>query len=306
MEYDLVIIGAGPAGLSAALTAAYLRLKTVVLEAVAAGGLLAHNYPWKEVDGYLGFYGLHGKELSAKLVEHVRKEGVEVVEAAMVQELKPGTMLEVRTDNKTYKAKAVILAVGCMGCYRRLGVPGEYDDGVYYYLKDPKEHKGKKILVVGGGDTAVETAFNLDKVGVKVTIIHRKEEFRANEKNQGNLRKSKAIIMFNTEVKEIIGKGKVEKVRLYNNKKLEETTVPFDEVFVCIGTVPNSEFLGKLGAKTDENCNLVIDTDLRTNVKGMFAAGDVTGRLKRISWAVGEGSKAAFSAFKYIKNPYWK
>lgn len=306
MEYDFVIVGAGPAGLSAGLTAAYLKLKTVVLEAVAAGGLLAHNYPWKKVDGYLGFYGFNGKDLALKLADHAKKEGVEVKEGIIVQEIKSGNNFEVITDKGSFKARAVILAVGCMGCYRKLGVSGEQKDGVFYCLKDPKEHKGKKVLVVGGGDSAVETAINLDQGGAKVTIIHRKEEFRANEKNQEGIKNSKATIMFNTEMKEVMGKTKVEKAKIINNKNQEETVIPVDEIFVFIGTIPNSEFLGKVGVKVDENCNIVVDQDLRTNIKGMFAAGDATGRLKRISWAVGEGSRAAFSAFKFIKNPYWK
>ena len=160
-EYELIVVGSGPGGLSAALTGACYKLKTLVLESASAGGALMNNYPWKIVDNHLGFKDLNGMECAEILVRHVRDEGVEIKENEAVEDIKrvdDGIMVET-TKNK-YSAKAVVLAIG-LGTPFKLGIPGENMDGVIYSLPDPGKYNGKRVLVVGGGDTAVECAMAL-------------------------------------------------------------------------------------------------------------------------------------------------
>ncbi|MFN3527942.1 MAG: NAD(P)/FAD-dependent oxidoreductase, partial [Candidatus Altarchaeaceae archaeon] len=273
LDYDLIIVGGGPSGLSAALTGACYKLKTLVIDAASAGGAPMNNYPWKIVDNTLGFRNMTGKQLAEIFVNHVKEEGVEIRENESVENIirdEKNNKIIVETNKNRYTATAVIIAIGVLGKPRKLGVPGEDLKGVNYTLKDPNLYKDKKVLVVGGGDTAVEWAVGLDKAGANTTIVHRRDTFRANEKNQKDIKESRVRILFNTEVKEILGKEKVEKVVLINNKTNETTTENFDEIFLALGNVPQSDFLEKIGVKTDENKKkILVDNEMRTNIKGV-------------------------------------
>jgi len=305
--YDVIIVGAGPAGLSAALTACYLKLKHLVLEAGESGGALTHLYPWKEVDSFLGFYNMTGKEVAEKMVEHVKKEGSLIKEGEEVISITKNEKdhtFNVKTEKDIYKTKTVLFAGGTSGTPRRLEIPGEHNPCVHYCVREYEKYKGKKVLVVGGGDAALETALFLDKVGANVTLIHRKEEFRATLKNQEEIKKSKVNVILNTELKEIFGKENIEKVKLVNNKTNEEQFMHFDYVIICIGSVFSFDSIKDLGVKI-EGEKIIVDDEMKTNVEGFYAAGDVTGRLKRIPEAIGEGHLAIYSIFKYLKKPYW-
>lgn len=307
MVYDLIIVGGGPAGLSAVLTACYLKLKHLIIEACRAGGLLARNYPWKEVDSLIGFFEKSGKEVANFMVSHVKREGAKIKEGELVEEIKRDKAKKifiVKTDKGVYKAKTILLTTGTMGVPRKLGIPGEDNTNVYYSIIDPKHHKGKKVLVVGGGDTALEGANTLSKAGAKIWLAHRRDKFRAMEKNQEELEKSKAKILFNTELKKIFGVRKIRKVTLLNNKTNKESSLDVDEVFIFIGSVFDVELFKGLGIRMKGD-KVRVDDEMRTNVEGVFAAGDVTGRLKRIPEAIGEGHLAVYSIYKYIKHPYW-
>ncbi|MCK5342297.1 MAG: NAD(P)/FAD-dependent oxidoreductase, partial [Candidatus Heimdallarchaeota archaeon] len=184
MDYELIIVGGGPAGLSAALTAAYFKLKTVIIESASAGGALINQYPWKKVDNYLGFFNLTGAEVAKEMVDHVKTEGVEIKENEMITDRLNGddSQITVRTTKGEYKCNALILAIG-LGVPRKLDVPGVTLDGVIYSLPEPEKYKGKNALVIGGGDTAVELAMALSSSGADTTIIHRRDVFRASEEN---------------------------------------------------------------------------------------------------------------------------
>jgi len=309
MDYELIIVGGGPAGLSAALTAACYKLKTLVIDAASAGGAPMNNYPWKIVDNTLGFKDKTGKEVATTFVEHVKSEGVEIKENESVENIIRNEELDeiiVETNKNKYTCKAVIIAIGVLGKPRKLGVPGENLEGVNYTLTDPDLYKDKNVLVVGGGDTAVEWAVALDKSGAKTTIMHRRDVFRANEKNQNDIKKSNVKILWNTEIKEILGEKKVNGVVLINNKTNETITENFDEIFLALGNIPHTEFIEKIKVKTDERkLKILVDENMRTNIKGVFAAGDITQKWLKIPEAIGEGGYAAICAYKYIKNPYW-
>lgn len=305
MDYELIIVGAGPAGLSAALNASYYRVNTLVLESGSAGGQPMSVYRWKTVDNYLGFYGLSGRQVAEKMLSHVKSEGAEIRENEVVLSFRRNDSgLIVKTSKAEYSSKALILATG-LGTPRRLGVEGENLDGVMYSLKGVALYAGKNVLVVGGGDSAVEHVIALKKYNARTVIAHRQDAFRATDKNVEELLKSGAGILFNTEVRGIYGDGKVEGVELWNNKSDVVSSRAFDVVLLCLGMQSNIEFFKNSGINLDEKNNVVVDVSLRTNIEGVFAAGDVTGRWLRIPQAIGEGGYTAFNAFKYIKKPYW-
>ena len=303
-DYELIIVGSGPAGLSAGLTASYFKLKTLILESGFAGGALTNQYPWKVVDNCLGFRDMKGAQVAESMVGHIRAEGVEIRENETVTDIKPGEeSITITTGKSEYSTKSVILTLG-LGVPRKIGIPGENLDGVIYSLPKPENYSGKKALVAGGGDSAVESAMALQKAGAETTIIHRKDVFRASEENTRKINESGVTIKFNTEAKEILGNGKVESAELTNNQSNAEETGEFDIVLVSIGTVPNKEFLEKIGIELGEK-GVKVDELFRTNIQGIFAAGDVVGTWKRIPKAIGEGGFAGINAFKYVKKPYW-
>lgn len=303
MIYDLIIVGGGPAGLSAALTACYLRLKHIVLEADQAGGVLIRTYPWKEVDSFIGFYELSGQEVAERMVNHVKREGAVIKEGEKVTEIKNNgkkRVFTVKTGKGKYETKTVLFASGTSGTPRKLGIPGENNPNVHYSVADPDEYKGKNVLIVGGGDTALECALVLGRSEAKVYLAHRRDQFRAMEKTQEEVKHSKIKILFNTELREISGK----KAKIINNKTKQESTLDADNVIICIGSVFSLDFLKPIGVKIQEE-KIPVDEGMKTNIEGFYAAGDITGRLKRIPEAIGEGHLAVYSIFKYLKKPYW-
>ncbi|MEE9323248.1 MAG: NAD(P)/FAD-dependent oxidoreductase, partial [Candidatus Aenigmarchaeota archaeon] len=204
MVHDLIIVGGGPAGLSAALTSSYLKLNHVVLETTMPGGALMHNYPSKKVDSFLGLKDLTGKEVAERMMDHVKAEGSGIRYNEEVKEIKKRkNIFEVRTNRGVHESKSVLIAIGTCGCPRKLGIPGEDFENVHYSMKDPNDFKGKTCFVLGGGDSAVETAVMLDKVCKKVYLAHRKNKFRAMEENQREIEKSNCEILWNTELKKI-------------------------------------------------------------------------------------------------------
>lgn len=308
MSYDLIIMGAGPAGLSAALTACYLKVKHVVLEATVAGGALIQKYPAKRVDSCLGFRGLTGKEIAQRWVEHVKLEGSTILENEEVKGLKrdeQNRIFTVRTGKNEYNGKTVLICIGIIGCPRKLSIPGEDAcECVDYCLVDPRDYNDREVLVIGGGDSALEVAIMLDEVCRKVYIAHRKDKFRATEKNQERLEKSKVDILWNTELTEISGVENIENVCLVNNKTNEESCLKVDNILIFCGSVLNVDFLRNLGLDCEKN-RIKIKDDMSTEIGGLYAAGDITGTLRRIPEAIAQGHRAVYSIYKFLKKPYW-
>ncbi|MEM3593324.1 MAG: FAD-dependent oxidoreductase [Candidatus Jordarchaeaceae archaeon] len=312
MQYDVIIIGAGPAGLSAAAFAARRKLRTLVLEAESsAGGKPANVYGNKLVDDFIGFpEGVKGKEVGEALLRQAKKFGAEIKCNSKV------TKVSIENNNKlvetesgeTYKAKAIIIATGSHTKSHAGGIEGEAkfrNKGVSYELTNFSDMKNKKVLVAGGGETAIETALSLKGVAKEVHLLHRRDSFRADEVLVEQLNRSGVNILYNSEVIKIQGNETVKKVVIKNNKTGEETEMSVDHVIFCFGTVPACEMLEGLQIETNQNGSIKVDCDQKTSIEGIFAAGDVTGSAMRISTSIGDGVKAALNAYKYIRQPYW-
>jgi thioredoxin reductase (NADPH) len=307
-SWDLIIIGAGAAGLAAGIYGARSGLKTLILEEKMAGGTTAEA---PLVENYLGFQSISGMELSQNMVIHCRSAGVEIreFESVVGLELKDEKKT-VRTSKAVYEAKAVIIASGSH--YREIGVPGEKEflgRGVSYCgICDGPLFKGKRVLVVGGGNSAVITALYLADLVSEVKIVHRRDVFRAEEALvKALMAKNNVEILWSNEVKEIKGEKLVNKVLLSNTKTGETKELPVDGVFVQVGETPNSLLAKEAGVEVDEDGYIRIDILQRTNILGVYAAGDVTNHpVKQVGTAVGQGITAALEAYGFIKHPYYK
>ncbi|MFB0502158.1 MAG: thioredoxin-disulfide reductase [Candidatus Bathyarchaeia archaeon] len=306
-HWDLIVVGAGPAGLTAGLYGARSGLKTLVLEEKTSGGAAAET---PLVENYPGFYeGISGRELVEKMTEHCRKVGAKVNELEKVVGLDlKGQKKVVKTDRSAYTASAVIIASGCH--YRSLGVSGEEEfrgRGVSYCaVCDGAFFKGGKVLVVGGGNSAAVSAIFLANLASDVKLAHRRAQLRAEGALVKDLQAQKVKVLWNTELKEIKGDVKVRSVILTNNKTGETKETDVDGVFVQVGEVPNSQFAKEAGVEVNRGGYIVVDERQGTNINGVYAAGDVTtGPVKQIGTAVGQAIVAATEAFGYIKRPYY-
>lgn len=299
--YDLIIIGAGPAGLSAAIYASRARLNAIVIEQnYVNGGQIIDTY---EIDNYPGLPGLSGMDLAMKMAEHAEKLGVETVNA-FVQSLDlEGTVKKVITDEGTYEAKAVIIASGAT--HSKLGAQGENlyaGMGVSYCATcDGAFYRGKDVLVVGGGDVAVEDAIFLARGCNKVYVVHRRDELRAAKVLQESLLSLPNVEMvWNSNLKSITGGMKVENATVVNKFDQSERTIPVSGVFIAVGITPRSEF-ARNHVSMDEKGYIVADETGATSVPGVFAAGDVrTKQLRQVVTAVADGANAVTSVEKYL------
>ncbi|MCZ2809742.1 MAG: FAD-dependent oxidoreductase [Candidatus Bathyarchaeota archaeon] len=305
-HWDLIVMGAGPAGLTAGLYGARSGLETLVLEEKIPGGAVLDT---PLVENYPGFVSISGRALADKMAEHCKKAGAKISELEKVVELGvKGEKKVVKTNRTLYTASAVIIASGSH--YRTLGVSGETEfrgRGVSYCtLCDGAFFKGGNVLVVGGGNSAVVSARYLTNIASHVRLSHRRDQLRAEEIIVKDLITKGVEIMWNTELKEIKGDTKVRGVILVNNKTGETMEIDVDGVFVQIGEAPNSQTAKEAGIEVDELGYIIMDNRQRTNIGGVYAAGDVTtGSVKQIGTAVGEAIIAANEAFSYIKRPYY-
>lgn len=298
--YDLIIIGGGPAGLTAGIYAQRAKLKTVLLEKEMIGGQIAVS---DIIENYPGFPSISGSGLMEKFEEHARGLGLEIklTDVLIVQNNGKGKI--VKTSDGDFTSRAVIVATGAKP--RRLGVPGEKEftgKGVSYCATcDGPFFKGKPVLVVGGGDTAVKEAVYLSRIASKVYLAHRRDQFRAEKIIQEKAFSAKNIEMLLSHVlREIKGKTGVEKAIVQNLKDNATKEIVVEGVFVFVGINPTTDFVD---VEKDEYGFIKTDRDMKTSVRGIFAAGDcrIT-PLKQVSTAVGDGAIAAFTAEKYIED----
>ncbi|TCT18777.1 thioredoxin reductase (NADPH) [Melghiribacillus thermohalophilus] len=301
--YDVIIAGAGPAGMTAAVYTSRANLDTLMIERGVPGGQMANT---EDVENYPGYESILGPDLSNKMFEHAKKFGAEYA-FGDIKEVKDGKEYKtVIAGDKEYKARSVIIATGAQ--YKKLGVPGEEELGgrgvSYCAVCDGAFFKDKKLIVVGGGDSAVEEGVYLTRFASKVTIVHRRDQLRAQKiLQQRAFDNEKIDFIWDTVVKSINEKdGKVGSVTLYNKKTEEEYEKEADGVFIYIGMVPLSEPFQSLGI-TNENGYIETNEKMETKVPGIFAAGDIREKeLRQIVTATGDGSIAAQSAQHYVEN----
>jgi len=313
MVYDLIVVGGGPAGLTAGVYARSRNLSTLILEAEQAGGQLAWLYPTKSVYDFPSYIAIEGEELARLFVEHARVSGCEIREGETVEEVRRESAgFEVRTTKGVYQGRAVVIAIG-NGVFnpRVLEIPGEAEHdgrGVYYRVRDRREFKGRSVLVVGGGDSALEVAVELVAGAKEVTLVHRRGEFRAMEKNVAAVLKSPVKVQYNTELVSIEdADGGLDAV-VYNNVTLEKTVKRVDAVIINVGFEPLSKRVERWGLELEGARNIKVKPDMSTSVAGIFACGDVVwypSKEKRIVTGCGEAVTAVMSAYKFLKAPYW-
>ena len=299
--YDVVIIGSGPAGLSAAVYAQRAQLDTVVIEKnMMSGGQILNTY---EVDNYPGLPGISGFDLGMKLREHADKLGAVFAEDTVVSVELSGPVKKVVCEGDTYQGRTVIIATGAH--HRKLGAKGEElltGAGVSYCATcDGAFFKEKTTAVVGGGDVALEDAIFLARMCRKVYLIHRRDELRGAKSLQNRLMSMENVeIIWDTVVDEIAGSDKVEALKLFNKKTEVHSELPVDGVFIAVGIEPDSrEYAGQL--EMDRQGYIVAGEDGRTSVDGVFAAGDVrTKPLRQVITAAADGANCITSVERYL------
>lgn len=308
--YDVIIIGAGPAGLSAGLYASRSRLKTLIIEKEKSGGQIVTT---NEVENYPGsIENSSGPSLTARMVQQADEFGAERIIDTVLEVNLDDKIKTIKGEKNEYKAKTVIIATGAVP--RPIGIPGEKEltgKGVSYCATcDGAFFTDLEVYVVGGGDAAVEEAIFLTKFARKVTIIHRRDELRAVKSIQEKAFKNEKIdFMWDSVVKEIKGDGLVNSMVVENTKTGEQTEVVADEddgmfgIFVFIGYLPATDiFEGKVEM---ENGYIPTDADMRTNIDGVFAAGDCRVKtVRQVVTATGDGAIAAIQAEKYISEVF--
>ena len=301
MDYDVLIIGAGPAGLTAGIYAGRGNLKTGILEKGNPGGQIAQT---EEVENYPGFPDvISGPELSGRMVAQAEKFGAAIIYDEVQSLEKFGDGFRIKGYDKTYTSSVVIIATGANP--KRLNVPGEdkfYGRGVSTCATcDGFFYRGKNVVVVGGGDAAIEEGTFLTKFAASVTVIHRRDTLRANKVAQDRAFKNpKMKFIWDTTVEEVIGQETVTAVRTKNLKTGLETILPTDGVFIYVGHEPNTKFLENTVA-LNEHGYVAVHDEIYTNIAGLYSAGDVSDEIYRqLTTSIGAGTKAAMKAEKYI------
>ena len=294
--HDLIIIGSGPAGLTAGIYAKRAGLDAVVLEKGIVGGQVSVT---PEVENYPGFINIGGKMLMDMIHEQARQY-VDVITGQTVEEIKIGKNIEVLTQDRVYVADAVIYAAGAS--WKKLGVPGEdrfMSKGVSFCAScDGFMFKGKKVAVVGGGNTALTDALHLKNLGVDVFIVHRRDSFRAEQHLVDSVLREEIPIHWNSLVEEIGGKDALEFIKVRHVKTDETQRIPANGVFLAIGIVPNVQAVTHLGLAQDPGGYIRVDRMGRTSLPRIYAAGDITGGVQQIVTAVSEGASAAMAVFE--------
>ncbi|MBZ6527081.1 thioredoxin-disulfide reductase [Aerococcaceae bacterium DSM 111021] len=302
IEADVIIIGAGPGGMTAALYASRANLKTIMIEKGAPGGELINT---ADVENYPGFTKIGGPELAGKFFESAMEFGAEHLYGDVTHIEVSGTTKYVHTTDKIYIAPAVIIATGAH--HRELGIPGEErlsGSGVSYCaVCDGFFFRNRNLIVVGGGDSAVEEGNYLTQFADKVTIVHRRDQLRAQQILQDRaFNNPKVDFIWDSVVEEIKGEHGVESVSVRNVKTNKIEEVPTNGVFVYVGLIPNSYVVDNLGV-TDNEGWIITNERMETTVPGLFAVGDIRQKhLRQIVTAAGDGSIAGQGAFDYVQS----
>lgn len=298
--YDIIIIGAGPAGLTAGIYARRALKKVLILEAISYGGQIINtldieNYPVEE--------HISGFDFATKLYNQTKNLGAEILFEKCIKIHKKTDIFEVETTKKQYQAKAIILATGADN--RKLGIEKETEltgKGISYCATcDGNFYKEKEVAVVGGGNTALEDALYLSNIAKKVYLIHRRDKFRGDQVVVNKLKEKKNIeFIFNSQVTKIIGNNKLEKIEI-TDKSNKTKEINVNGLFIAIGKIPENKNFKDI-IELNEDGYIITDENCRTNIKGIFAAGDNRNKvLRQLVTATSDGAIAASEAIKYIE-----
>ncbi|MBR3230269.1 MAG: FAD-dependent oxidoreductase [Bacilli bacterium] len=292
--YDIIIVGAGPAGLTSAIYARRAMKSVLVLEALSYGGQIINTL---SIENYPAMPGVSGFDFATNLYNQAKDLGADI-KFEKVLEIKDGSLKKVVTSKEEYECKCVIIATGCEN--RKLGLPLEEEltgRGISYCATcDGNFYKGKIVAVVGGGNTALEDALYLSDIASKVYLIHRREKFRGEESTLNLLKKKKTIeFILNSNVTKLVGNDKLEKIIVNDDKEIDVSGL-----FVAIGKIPENENFRKL-IDLDDNGYIDSSEDCHTNISGIFVAGDARRKdLRQLVTATSDGAVAANEAIKYI------
>ncbi len=311
MIWDVLIVGAGPAGLSAALFTRMRRMSTLLLDTAVAGGQLASLYPKKPVHDYPSYTYIMGEDLGKNFVDQAHHMGAEIREREHVTRIQRDderNVIRVTSTKGQYEAKSVIVATGG-GAFepRRIGKPGEAElkgKGVFYGMPDVELSKGKRVLVIGGGDSALESALSIKDIA-DVTLIHMLDKWQGMDSYVEEIASSKIRWMLETETVEIRGDGKVQSVLVRNKKTEAEQEIPVDLVSINVGYLMDTKVIRSWGLDLEGN-QIKVDNIMNTNIKGVFSCGDIAtypGKYKLLITACSEGAAAANTAYIYVKQP---
>jgi len=299
---ELAIVGGGPAGLASGLYAARAKLKTLLFEHAMPGGLAARTEIIENYPGYVD--AVSGPDLAMNMLKQAQKFGLEIVYAGVLEIQKTGGLFFIKTANSVLKAKAVIIAAGAVP--KKLDIKGEeelHGRGVSYCATcDGALYKGKRVAVIGGGDSALKEALFLNRYAEKVTVMHRRGELRAGRHIQEKtMHNGKIDFLWHTVPVEVKGDGSVNAVTVRNVRSGAMEDMAVDGVFIYIGHVPNSGLFKEM-VNLDEDGYIITDEEMCSKTKGLFAAGDIREKpLRQVVTAVADGAVAAVSAGRYIQ-----
>ncbi len=308
--FDLTIIGAGPSGLYATYYAGVRGLKVNLIDSLEElGGQVTALYPEKFIFDVAGFPKIYGKDLVKNLVEQAKQYKPTISLGENVQSLKvrADKAYDLTTQKSTYSTQAILITTG-VGAFNPKRIPAAHTEtyegkGLAYFVPDIRLYDKKNVVIVGGGDSAVDWVLNLLPRAASVTLVHRRDGFRAHEESVNQMKASKAQLKLFYEVKELQGKDQIESVVLVNNKTQKEEVLPADRVLACLGFEASAGPIAQWGLKMDRN-DILVNTKMETNLPGVYAAGDVTaypGKLKLIATGFGEAATAVNNAAVYLR-----
>ncbi len=307
--YDSVILGAGPAGMTAAIFAQAKGLRVLILEGDGAGGQLKGLYPYKPVYNYPGYSKIPAGELADRMIAQVRELGIPLLENHPVEEIRKiaDPIFEISGRDFTFRSRSIILAAGLgLSEPRRLNVPGEKElegKGIEFSLKNISEWEGKDVAVIGGGNSAIDNALLLQEHGARITLIHRSDKLRAEPANLEKLQQRGAVFLLGSKTNRF-SEAEDRKILLEIERAGEKQTLKKDRILVNIGLKPNVTFLEKLEVDK-KNKQIVVNTEMQTSVPGIFGCGDAVtypGKVRLIVTALGEAATAVNSLQKYLKS----
>ena len=302
-KHELLIVGAGPAGMSAALNAQNDNLDFRLIESTEEGWFARISVDSHyTVDNYLGFSKISGTEIISRFQTHLKNNKISPLREKVINARRNGEQFEIETDKKEYRTEALILATGTI--QKKLDVPNidkHLGRSVFYYcVPNGEQFVGKKVLVIGGRNTGAVTALYLDKLGCDVEVIERDSQLNSKTKYASKIINAGIPFRTRTEIISLNGGNLLESVTLNTPKGLEE--IATNGVFICIGLEPNNLLAKQLGIRLDKWNYIKVNSHMATNVNGIYSAGDITGNLKQIVVAVAQGSIATYNASKYLRS----